>query len=211
MNQEKFIQKREFLYHLTDLNNVQTILETRTILSTNVIVDQNQIMTLDEKNLLKKTRRKNHIQLQYDNHTFKIRDQRPLSPVALSKCLTNGCTIEEYIELLNSRVFFWPTLKRLNIHFGRYAHEKPVIIRCKTRDILETNQNAELCHLNSGATRPNAYLGGIASPRGKHTFIPIAAFEMGISKVAEVTFPTQCLLPETIWLSNTPNGPWSMA
>jgi hypothetical protein len=43
-----------------------------------------------------------------------IRDQRPMPPKALMRCLRSGLTPEDWFELLNSKVFFWLDPKRLN-------------------------------------------------------------------------------------------------
>lgn len=137
-----------------------------------------------------------------------IRDQRPLSEIALAKCLEDGWLCKDYYYYLNDRVFFWPTLERLNPHFNRYEDEKPLIIRLNTRDVITLNKNVKFSRLNSGATRPNAYLGGIAPKRGKNTFVVAPSFQFPIRKVAEVTFDVKCVLPQKVMYSSSPVGSW---
>jgi hypothetical protein len=43
-----------------------------------------------------------------------IRDQRPMPPAVLARCLGDGLTPEDWYELLNSKVFFWLDPDRLN-------------------------------------------------------------------------------------------------
>jgi hypothetical protein len=43
-----------------------------------------------------------------------IRDQKPMPPKVLARCLTNGVEPEDWFELLNSKVFFWLDRQRLN-------------------------------------------------------------------------------------------------
>ena len=210
MNQENFTQKRGFLYHLTDVRNVDAIINDRMIYCTNFIIDNADGIPIDKKETLKSTRRNSHAIIHLNGIEISIRDQKPLFLKSLSKCLTNNWGPERYITLLNGRVFFWPTLKRLSAHHNTYMNEHPAILRVRTRDMLDKNPRAELCHLNSGATRPVARLGGLASPRGENTFVPIETYDKIVSSVAEVTFPERCILPDTVWISGSPNGPWEL-
>jgi hypothetical protein len=43
-----------------------------------------------------------------------IRDQRPMPPKALMRCLRSGLMPEDWFELLNSKIFFWLDPRRLN-------------------------------------------------------------------------------------------------
>ncbi|MBV8775523.1 MAG: hypothetical protein JO166_24825 [Deltaproteobacteria bacterium] len=43
-----------------------------------------------------------------------IRDQRPMPPTALMRCLRSGLMPADWFELLNSKVFFWLEPNRLN-------------------------------------------------------------------------------------------------
>jgi hypothetical protein len=43
-----------------------------------------------------------------------IRDQRPMPPKALTRCLKSGLSPEDWFEVLNSKVFFWLDPQRLN-------------------------------------------------------------------------------------------------
>ena len=130
----------------------------------------------------------------------------PLIPF-LDTATSDNWNPKDYIYHLNSKVFFWPTIKRLKTHYNRYKNENPTIIRCRTEDLLKINDTVEYCRLNSGATRPNPFLRR-ASLRGPNTFVTIDQFQYGIGEVAEVTFPDKCILPEKIWLSKNPNGDW---
>jgi hypothetical protein len=42
---------------------------------------------------------------------FVLRDQKPLHPGKLGRCLV-GMTVAEWLRLLNGKVFFWPTRRR---------------------------------------------------------------------------------------------------
>lgn len=155
-----------------------------------------------------RTIRSRHEVVQIDGIPYYIRDQNPISPVALSKCLTNGWNCGDYVEYLNQRVFTWPTVNRLERHYNRYESENPCIFRFSTGVLLELNQHAEFSRLNSGATRANPYLGGLAPERGPETFLPARHYPRFPSTVAEVTFVDSCRLPDDFRVSYSPDGPW---
>ena len=207
MKLEDFIVKKAFLYHLTDKDNLEIIKRYKELLSTESIVELSSLNAKEREDLLS-NRRKNHEIIKTGEEQYKIRDQRPISIVNLVKCLTSGFTIKDFFKMLNSRVFFWPTIKRLESHYKRYRKENPVIIRVSTRELLELNKHAEFCRLNSGATRSNSYLNGAPPERGEGTFSSSELFKYSVGKVAEVTFPKVCKLPPNISIGNSPDGPW---
>lgn len=207
MDIENFVRLRPFVYHLTDRGNLEGILAMESILSTVEIAGLTDVP--DPKTLLR-TRRPEHVELiGKDGKKFKIRDQRPISIKVLKKCLENNWEPEDFIEHLNNRVFFWPTIKRLETHFGRYYKENPIILRVVTSELIALNPHVEFSRLNSGATRANPYLGGIAPKRGQNTFLKPDRFNGSASKVVEVTFEKLCKLPmHAISIGNTPSGNW---
>jgi hypothetical protein len=203
MNIEQFIQQTPYLYHLTSQENAENIIRQKRLLSAN------ELITLSGDNNIqnvKREKRPTHLILTVDGIAISLRDQRPISTVALPKCLTDNWTTADFLYHLNERVFMWPTLKRLWSHFGRYKNEQPVIFRFDTRQVIEANPHVKFCRLNSGATRANSYLGGIAPERGPNTFLPAAEFGRPVRDVAEVTFEGHCVLPEQFSYSNRPDG-----
>jgi hypothetical protein len=203
MDIEKFIVKSPYIYHLTSAANAANIIKTRQLLSAN------ELITLsgdDSLQAVKREKRKQHVELIVDGVAISIRDQQPISPVALPKCLTDGWGIADFLYHLNDRVFMWPTEKRLWSHFKRYANEKPVIFRFSTRHILQANPHVKFCRLNSGATRANSYLGGIAPERGPNTFQAAMEFNLPVNQVAEVTFENQCTIAGPFSYGDRPDG-----
>jgi hypothetical protein len=209
MDLDKFEQKHTYLYHLTDQRNYEIIRENHRLLSTKEILNLSSYSE-NERKILLRTRRPVHLSINVNGSTYYIRDQRPISIVNLTKCLTNGWTTEDFIELLNNRVFFWANIKRLRSHYKRYISENPMIIRVLTQDILALNPNVEFCRLNSGATRSNTYWNGAPPPRGEETFLFADRFVYPESQVAEVTFPDLCQLPEIFSIGKAPEGPWTI-
>ncbi len=191
MDLEKFIEKTPYLYHLTSQENAANIINQQKLFSTNELIAQSGNKDYEK---VKREKRPVHLKLSVNGVTVDIRDQQPISMVALPKCLTDGWNVGDFLHHLNDRVFMWPTLKRLWSHFNRYENEKPVIFRFSTRELLEANPHVKFCRLNSGATRANSYLGGKAPERGSQTFQIAENFNFPIGNVAEVTFEKECVV-----------------
>lgn len=204
----EFAQRNPFLYHLTAADNAPQIVKSRTLLSTTSIALSTIRDPLKRKSFVQE-RRPEHAVLTGNGSTYSIRDQRPISMIVLGRSLTPGMTTGHFIELLNRRVFFWPTLGRLKRHYDRYAFESPLILRVESAALLELNAHVELARLNTGATRCHPKYGGNAPTRGKGTFVSPAELDYGIATIAEVTFPDSCRLPDRLWIGRSPNGPWA--
>lgn len=209
MEKKDFIKEIEFLYHLTSEENSKIILENRTIESAVEVINGSN-MDSQEKTQFLRNRRDGHLFVENKKgQTIMIRDQNPISIKSLAKCLTDGWNPGDFIYHLNNRVFFWPNIYRLRVHYSKYRNENPVIIKCRTMDILELNKNVKLCHLNSGATRCHPKWDGAPPPRGSNSFVDIEDFDQGIKRIAEVTFEGSCNLPENLWMARNSEGPWT--
>ena len=96
-----------------------------------------------------------------------IRDQRPMPPKALMRCLTSGLTPEDWFELLNSKVFFWLDPKRLNRQrLACGASPQVALIVNASRLLIKYNGLATVTPINTG----NALR--CAAPRNLTTFVP---------------------------------------
>lgn len=202
MDLNKFIEQRPFLYHLTSKDNAPNILKQRKLFSANQLITASEV---DEIQKVKREKRSEHFSVIVNGTEILLRDQRPISEKALSKCLTGNWGIGDFLYHLNDRVFMWPTEERLFRHFNRYAHEVPIIFRFSTQEIFEVNPHAKFCRLNSGATRANSHLGGKAPERGLGTFLSATEFNLPVRSVAEVTFEDYCILPKNISYSYNPH------
>ena len=210
MDLKHLTNKREFLYHLTSSENLRLILAVGKIYSTTHLIRNSDLSEQDQEVVLRR-RRPDHYFLGEGDDRIMIRDQGPISEKALSKCLTNGIQVGDFLKHLNDRVFFWPNLSRLRIHYGRYELEQPSIIRLRSEDVIALNEERlRLCQWNSGATRPIPYYDGKPPPRGIESFMKVEDFDLPIGKVAEVTFEMECQLPEEFWVGKTPSGPWTI-
>jgi hypothetical protein len=202
---DQLCEKRPFLYHLTNRENVPSIVRERVMWSASALL---QAAEDHAPRRYIREKRPNHVTIRVRRQNVHIRDQRPISEKLLANCLLGGLVLGDYYELLNDRVFFWPTLQRLRRHYDRYEPEGPTILRFRTEDLLALN-HVELSRLNSGATRANSYLGGVAPPRGRETFRSPDNYEHGISSIAEVTVEGYCTLPDNFEQAPSPDGPWT--
>jgi hypothetical protein len=207
MDLNKFIEKTPFLYHLTSEKNASYIIKERKLHSANQLIEMSGDHELQH---VKREKRNGHLTFKIGESEVSLRDQQPISLVALPKCLTDGWQVGDFLFHLNERVFMWPNLKRLWAHYNRYKLEKPVIFRFSTEDILIANPHVKFCRLNSGATRANSYLGGIAPHRGPNTFLNAEEFTLPINNVAEVTFENICIIVGDFSIADNPDGPFKM-
>lgn len=107
-----------------------------------------------------------------ENGTLILNDQLPLNEKALTVCLDGGLSPQDWLRILNDRVFFWPDEANLERLLGARIN------RGRVRDVLvfdtlslahAAHDRMELSPINSGAT--------IRKParRGPETFTPISA------------------------------------
>lgn len=206
MDLDNFIKYFPYLYHLTSEENAANIIRDKKLLSANSLIDMSD--NVADKDI-KTHKRFVHQPIIIKEKKIFLRDQRPISEKALAKCLTDNWKVEDFLFHLNNRVFMWPTIGRLERHFNRYKDEGPVIFRFSTEQMIEANPHVKFCRLNSGATRPNSYLGGIAPPRGKDTFLSAEDFNFPAGAVAEVTFEEYCDLAGAFGIDIVPGGTFS--
>ncbi|MDO9380358.1 MAG: hypothetical protein Q7T56_16050 [Nocardioidaceae bacterium] len=113
-----------------------------------------------------------------------VRDQKPMNEAKLRSSLTD-MTVEQWLDRLNSLVFFAATAKRLESLWSAYRDRTCTVMTVDTAALLASHgPDVLLSHLNTGAVRmPFHY-------RGSDTFQPVAAFEhRGKDWVAEIVVP----------------------
>jgi hypothetical protein len=102
-----------------------------------------------------------------------LRDQKPLNVEHLRGCLEDGVTVEEWLLLLNSKVFFWATEDRLSrlLKAAAYRDRMHDVLVVDTRSLVERYaEKITLTRINSGAT------GRARARRGRRTFVPISLY-----------------------------------
>jgi len=96
-----------------------------------------------------------------------IRDQKPMQESRLRAALVD-CTPEEWCQLLNGKVFFWPSKERLHTHMAARGNrgKRHLVLTMDTRRLAAAYRGEiTLCAMNSGNTIP------FAQKRGKGSFM----------------------------------------
>lgn len=96
-----------------------------------------------------------------------VRDQIPMRERDLERCLCDEMTPREWYRALNAKVFFWPTVARLEKFLGAraYRNQSHLVLTLDTLELVTAlGDRVWLSPINSGATRPRAF------PRGRGTF-----------------------------------------
>lgn len=102
-----------------------------------------------------------------------LRDQKPMSDVALARCLSDELTPTDWYALLNSRSFFWLSRNRIwgLLRARAYRNKAQTVLTLDTQGIVAAHRDRIwLSPINSGSTlfKPR--------PRGRETFARISDF-----------------------------------
>ena len=202
---ERYSEVRPFLYHLTARENLAHIRSTGQLQSAAVLLGR---VPANMETL--RTRRNEKMPVYIDAETASLRDQTPLHENNIQ--FLDKWELEDVVESLNSRVFFWSGWRRTPIpsgerHFNRYRQEHPVILRAPFESVCRCNPGRTplFCKYNSGAPRQSQ---GRKSPRGPDTFLPAECFPYNPGNVVEVTFLEHVMLPDDTEMSDHVDGPW---
>jgi hypothetical protein len=123
--------KREIriVYHLVDIRNWKSI-QAKGLLSTQRLVE---LSTNVDRSMLRRHRPDG----EYLDFGAFIRDQSPMPRKSIERALRSGVTPEDWFELLNSKVFFWLDLNRLNRHRAACKSQKQVVLAIDAGRMLE--------------------------------------------------------------------------
>ncbi|MBS8229086.1 DUF7002 family protein [Vannielia litorea] len=114
--------------------------------------------------------RKDRTEIRLEGRTIKLNHQRPLiAGAAQAETFLDGHTLESWADVLNSRLFFWPTDGGASFADSLKAEDNIVQVRLDSRRFFDAfAPDIDLSPINSGsATRR-------ASARGDWLFVPVA-------------------------------------
>jgi hypothetical protein len=153
------------LYHMAEVGSWENIVK-HGLLSTSALLDLFEI-NVEERRNIESQRRERSYEIKHAVHgRAVIRDQKPIIESKLQTSLQD-CTLEEWYELLNGRVFFWLIKERLNtlLSAREYRGKPHLVLTLDTRTLAEHYiESITLSPMNTGNTLPFAH------PRGKATF-----------------------------------------
>lgn len=149
------------IYHLADAANWPSIRQCG-LLSTRVLLDLAGVRG-DERERIERCQRLRHMELP---NGVQVRDQKPMPANALKQCLV-GMTPPEWYALINSKVFFWLDVKRLNRQRGACDPRPQVVLEVDTERLLARHaEQIALSPINTGNARRRP------ATRGRCTFVP---------------------------------------
>jgi hypothetical protein len=171
MDPEQIAEYYPRLFHMANVGSWPSIRRDG-LLSTRSLVDLYEVDGELREEILT-TRRRKSIPLEHPElGTAVVRDQLPLREKALERCLTD-MTLQEWLETLNSRVFFWLDEPHLEGLLGAKAYREgahDVIIVDTAALVAREGSEVRLSPINSGSTLYNP------RPRGSQTFMSIADY-----------------------------------
>lgn len=154
---------------MTDPGNLPGILR-HGLLPTSKLLSLFEVPPADRRSI-ERRRRPAGVPLGHPVHgAAVITDNLPLSEKALRSCLDDGLSPEDWLLLLNRRVFFWSDEDNLAGHLGarfNRGRERLVLVLDTLSLVRRHFEHVELCAINSGST--------IRKParRGLSTFVPV--------------------------------------
>ncbi|MDQ2880381.1 MAG: hypothetical protein M3Y48_03745 [Actinomycetota bacterium] len=169
MTPEQLAELYPRLFHMANVGSWPAI-QSEGLLSTRQLVDACNPAEAVRDAILRR-RRPRSITLTHPRQgPVVVRDQGPLREDNLHACLS-GMTVQEWLDMLNDRVFFWLHPDKLStlLRARLYRNHEHDVLTVDTRSLLATHAtNIRLSPMNSGATIfPNA------SQRGPDTFLRI--------------------------------------
>jgi hypothetical protein len=187
----EFLELYPRLYHMAESDAWPSI-HRLGLLSACALVELFEVPAARRSQLISQRRQRSE-RLEHPLYgTAVLRDQGPMSEAKLLACLTDLDPAQWY-ELLNRRVFLWPSFQKLTalLWAAAYSDRAHIIVTIDTARLIERYRSQiELCAINSGATLYNP------PQRGSKTFRSLTVFPFedlvkgGRSKkaaVAEVT------------------------
>ena len=169
MSPEDLAGRCPLLYHVTDLAAVGSICR-HGLLSTSRLLDLFELAP-ERRAGVEAERRLTSVVLTHPLHgRAVISDNLPLTARALSLCLEDGLTSEDWLRMLNRRVFFWPSAEgasRLLAARVNRGRSLAVLVLDTLTVARHHHDRIELSPINSGATMRRA------ARRGRSTFAPM--------------------------------------
>lgn len=172
MRVDDFVALHPELYHMADHRNFANILR-RGLMSTEALLDLFEVSGEARRALLSEHRPESVTITHSDLGVAIVRDQKPMSLKGLERSVEDA-TPAEFLEFLNRRSFFWPSLHRLKKMNGARAYRSEphvVFVVCSRTLIPAHGDRILLSPMNSGATTPMPH------PRSIGMFVPINDYD----------------------------------
>jgi hypothetical protein len=171
ISKEAFVLHYPRLYHMAEAGTWDSI-RRHGLLSTTALLDLFEVKA-HVRRTIEGTHRPDSVTISHSKYgRAVIRDQKPMRESALTRCL-QGMTPHQWYRLLNRRVFFWVTERRLIAFLNARAYRDrthTVLILDTTRLVEQHPKRVVLSPINSGSTIYNPH------ERGRDTFLPFSRY-----------------------------------
>jgi hypothetical protein len=161
-----------FVYHMAERDALPQVIR-HGLLSTTAILDLCGING-EERHALEACIRKAMCPLEHPDHgRFALRDQKPLSESKLAGCLRDDLTPQDWLRLINRKVFFWAGRDKVQQLLGAraYRDRDHVVLEIDTRKLVTAHHHrVTLAAMNTGSTSPMAH------KRGLETMLPLTRY-----------------------------------
>ena len=159
------------LYHLTH-EDAWSQIERHGLLSTRSILKLWEVESSTRTHIETQIRQ-DSMELSHPGHgRVVIRDQKPMNEKKLRTALVD-CTPQDWCRLLNTKVFFWPSIDRLHTHMaakGNRGKRHLVLTVDSYRLVTAYERQIALCAMNSGNTNPFTH------KRGRNSFMRMSEY-----------------------------------
>lgn len=155
-------------YHMAEAANWPAI-QRDGLCSASALMDRAGLVG-SERDALERDQRRTQVTL---TSGARLRDQRPMPPAALARCLV-GMVPAEWYATVNARVFFWLDPERLNRQRAA-CHDRPQVVLTVDSSALVAayGDRVHLTPINTGNARRRPARRGVA------TFVPYASWVAG--------------------------------
>ena len=182
LDEPRFLLHRPFLYHFTSTLAWPAIKRHGLLCTADLL----QLLPKAERAEVRHRRRKDSCIVSFsDGDSAVIRDQKPLYLPGLVKALHGSMSTDEWIDLLNARVFFWthPAHARKLTGAASYRNTPGLLLKLRTESVVEAyRERIQLADINTG------YTGRKPVPRDRNTFQSLLTYPHGpISRIRELT------------------------
>ena len=185
---DQLASRHPTLYHMAHRDSWRSIRQ-HGLLSTRALLSLFEVPSQDANRILS-SHRAESVEIRHSiRGSAVIRDQKPMSDEGLWRALQDDLTPADWYQILNDKVFFWPSEDRLQrmMNAPPYRRQEHVVLVARTDALLRAVRDRVLLSpLNSGATRPMPH------PRGLETFQPMDSYpyferkQKGLDPVAEI-------------------------
>ncbi len=171
MDERRLIEKHPRLWHIAEDGSWPRI-RRHGLLSTRALLDLHGVTGSRRTALESEQRRQCETIEGRGLQPATLRDQKPMPPLALARCLDDGLAPADWYRLLNGRSFFWLSETRLQGMLATYGDRPHVVLTVETASLVGAHrEKIELSRINSG------YALRVPARRGRDTFLSISAYK----------------------------------